>query len=137
MRTVAVSVRESICFAFALLALFFLFDPGSSAAQTPDLIIQSVSTTTGPVAPNATFSLSNTVKNQGTASPGASVVAFHLSVDTTYGGGDDIAFTATRSVGTLAAGATSSANTTLTVPTTTPLGNYYVCANADQQQHGY
>jgi alpha-tubulin suppressor-like RCC1 family protein/subtilase family serine protease len=96
-----------------------------------DLIISALSTATTAIAPGKNLSLFNTVKNQGTASPGSSVAAFHLSNNTTYGDGDDIPFAFTRSVDGLAAGASSSATNTLTIPATTPLGNYYICAMAD------
>jgi len=96
-----------------------------------DLAMTAVSTTTTAVAPGKTLSLSNTVKNQGIFPAGSFTIAFHLSTDTTYGNGDDIAFTATRSVTSLAAGATSTASTTLTIPSSTPLGSYYICAMAD------
>lgn len=99
---------------------------------TPDLVISALSTATGPVAPKGTLSISSTVKNQGTASSAASVVAFVLSSDAMYGGADDIALTATRSVASLAAGASSAGSTTLTVPAATPYGNYYICAGADK-----
>ncbi len=97
----------------------------------PDLIISALSTTATAVAPGKTFVLSNTVKNQGTATAGSSIVAFHLSTNAVYGDGDDIAFTATRSVASLVAGASSSGNTTLTVPPAAALGTYYICAMAD------
>ncbi len=97
----------------------------------PDLITSSLSTMTTTVTPGNGFNISNTAANQGTASAGSFTVAFSLSKDVVYGGTDDIAFTATRAVTSLAAGANSAASTTLTVPSTTPLGNYYVCAKAD------
>jgi subtilase family serine protease/pimeloyl-ACP methyl ester carboxylesterase len=97
----------------------------------PDLIVYALSTTTTAITPGRTFSLSNTVKNQGTTPAVSSVAAFHLSTDSIYGNGDDIILSATQSVPSLAAGWSSTASTTLTVPSTTPLGNYYICAMAD------
>jgi subtilase family serine protease len=97
----------------------------------PDLTMTAVSTTATAVPPGKTFTLSNTVKNQGGSKAGPFTIAFHLSLDATYGGTDDIAMTATRSLTSLAIGASSTATTTLTVPATTPLGPYYVCAMAD------
>jgi subtilase family serine protease len=101
----------------------------------PDLTFTAL---TGPasgthVAQGANFTVSDTVKNQGGSVTGASTTnAYHLSTDTTYGNGDDIAFVATRTIGSLAAGASSGpANTTLTVPVSTPNGTYYICAMAD------
>jgi hypothetical protein len=97
----------------------------------PDLTTNSLSTIATAVAPGNKFTLSNTVMNQGTAPSGAFTVAFSLSTDASYGGVDDIAFSNTRSVTGLSVGANSSASTSLTVPATTPLGSYYVCARAD------
>ena len=98
---------------------------------TADLIMSAVSTAATAVAPGASLTLSNSAKNQGSASAGSFVIAFHLSTNTAYGDGDDVAFAATRTVGSLAVGATSTASTSLTVPASTPLGTYYICANAD------
>jgi FG-GAP-like repeat/CARDB/Divergent InlB B-repeat domain/FG-GAP repeat len=97
----------------------------------PDLIMTEVSTATTAVAPGKTFTLSNTVMNQGNASAGSFVIAFHLSTNTVYGDSDDISFTYTRSRSSLGIGASSAVNSTLTVPSGTPLGYYYICAMAD------
>ena len=97
----------------------------------PDLTMTAVSMTASTVNQGAAMSVSNTVNNQGLLAAGAFKIAYHLSTNATYGDGDDIAFTATRSVTSLAAGASSAASTSLTVPATTPPGTYYVCAMAD------
>jgi len=96
-----------------------------------DLVVTALSTTTLALAPGSSLSASNSVKNQGSAAAAASIVGFHLSVDPIWGGADDIAFTQTRSLTSLSAGSTSTATTTLTVPASTPLGAYYLCAMAD------
>ena len=97
----------------------------------PDLIMSASSTTATTVAKGANFTLSNSAKNQGGASAGSFTVAFSLSTNATYGDGDDVAITQTRSVASLAINATSTASTTLTVPLTTPSGTYYVCSMVD------
>jgi len=97
-----------------------------------DLIISAATTTATALAPGGSFTLSNSAKNQGVSSAGSFVVAFHLSTNTTYGDGDDIAFTATRTVASLGAGGTSTASTSLLIPSTAPLGTYYVCVLADR-----
>jgi subtilase family serine protease len=97
-----------------------------------DLIMSAVSTTATGAAPGGSISLSNTAKNQGTSSTnGSFTIGFHLSTNTIYGDGDDIASVTVRSVGTLAANATSAATTSVVVPASTPIGMYYVCAMAD------
>ena len=97
-----------------------------------DLITSSLSTAISGVVvtPGDNYSLRNTVRNQGMAAAGSFTVAFSLSKDAVYGGTDDIAFTRARTVSGLNAGADSSDETSLTVPTTTQ-GSYYVCARAD------
>ena len=99
----------------------------------PDLTTTALSTTTTRVAPAGTLALSNTAKNKGGSSAGAFVIAFHLSTNAVYGDVDDIAFTATRSLTSLGVGASSVVSTTLTIPSTTPLGAYYICAMADSK----
>jgi cysteine-rich repeat protein len=99
-------------------------------APPPDLIENMVSTSATAVLPGATINVSDTVANQGTKSTGF-VVAFHLSIDGSYGGPDDVAMTATRSVSTLAASASSTGSINLKIPATIPLGDYHVCAFAD------
>jgi len=100
------------------------------SAPPSDLIEISVATGSIAVLPGGTLSVTDSVSNQG-ANAGSFVVGFHLSVDTVYGGSDDVAFSATRSIQSLAASATSTGTKTLTVPKTTTLGDYHVCAAAD------
>jgi len=97
----------------------------------PDLIMSEVSTTATAVAPGKTLPLTNAVLNQGNAAAGSFIIAFHLSTNTVYGDSDDIAFTFTRSRSSLGIGASSSATNTITVPSSTPVGAYYICAMAD------
>lgn len=99
----------------------------------PDLVVSALSVPSSAmlIAPGASFALNQTIANIGTSIVGGSRVGFHLSSDVTYGGSDDIAFSASRTVGSLAVNASSTANTTLTIPTSTTVGNYFVCAMAD------
>jgi subtilase family serine protease len=108
-----------------------LCSSGTVTVPPADLTMTAVGTATTVLAPGKTLSLSNTVKNQGPFPTGAFAIAFHLSTNQTYGDGDDVALAATRSLTTLASGASSTASTTLTVPASTPMGSYYVCALAD------
>jgi FG-GAP-like repeat/CARDB len=105
---------------------------GSTVSVAPaNLTLQTPTTTSTVVAPGETLDLWNKVTNTGGVPVGAFIIAFHLSADAVFGGTDDITFTTTRSVGSLAAGTSSTATTSLTVPSTTPTGSYYVCAFAD------
>lgn len=96
-----------------------------------DLILKTLSTTATAIAPGGSFSVSNTVSNQGTASAGSFTISFHLSSDPMYGGADDVPFAKTRTVSSLGVGASSAASISLTVPANTPFGHYYVVALAD------
>jgi subtilase family serine protease len=96
-----------------------------------DLIVSAISTTATVVSTGGSVSVSNSVKDQGGSSAGSSVVAFHLSTNAVYGDGDDIVMTATRTITSVAVGATSTAATSVVVPASTPLGAYYLCAMAD------
>ena len=96
----------------------------------PDLTLTALSTTTTTVGLGATLSASSSVKNLGGSSAGAFATYFSLSPDGAYGGGD-VAFSSVRSISSLASGSTSTGSTTLTVPATTTLGTYYLCAMAD------
>jgi len=97
----------------------------------PDLLMTDVAPDVTTVNAGGTLSVTNTVENQGTVSTGIFTIAFHLSANTNFGDGDDVAFTLTRSVGPLGAGSGNTASNTLTVPSTTPPGDYYVCGMAD------
>jgi subtilase family serine protease len=96
-----------------------------------DLIVSAISTTATVVSTGGSVSVSNSVKDQGGSSAGSSVVAFHLSTNAVYGDGDDIVMTATRTITSVAVGATSTATAPVVIPASTPLGTYYLCAMAD------
>ena len=94
----------------------------------PDLV---VTTLTGPTMAGAGLSitLNDTTKNQGTGAAQSSVTGFYLSTNTTVDAAD--VNLGTRPVPLLAAGASDSASTVLTVPSGTTVGSYYVLAKAD------
>ena len=94
----------------------------------PDLVITAV---TAPASASAggTFNISETTKNQGGGSAGASVTRFYLSLNATLEAAD-IAL-ASRSIALLTAGSSSAATTTVTLPSGTAAGTYYVIAQAD------
>jgi len=106
----------------------------SSARVTvppPDLIVSALSTTATTVNAGATVSLTNSITNQGGSRAVSFVTAFHLSTNTVYGDGDDIASVTTRTISALNAGATNTATTSVTIPAATPAGIYYLCAKTD------
>ncbi len=83
-------------------------------------------------APGGKLAISETTSNDGTAAATTSRTQYHLSADLLRGAGD-VAI-GSRWVSPLAAGASSPANLSLTVPTGTTLGNYYVIACSDDQR---
>jgi subtilase family serine protease len=107
-----------------------LCSTGTVILPSADLLMTAVSTSTTVIAPGKTLPLSNSVKNQGGFSAGSFTIGFYLSVNSN-GSTQDVAIAATRTLGSLATGATSTASTTLTIPSTTSLGTYYVCTDAD------
>ncbi|HUJ78879.1 MAG TPA: CARDB domain-containing protein, partial [Nitrospiria bacterium] len=96
-----------------------------------DLIVSALSTGTTATSPGKKLVLLTTVRNQGSGNAGASITAFHLSKDATYGGSDDIVLPMIRPVDALLSGASHTVFTILFVPAKTPLGAYYLCAMAD------
>ncbi len=94
----------------------------------PDLIESNVIVPTAAGA-GATLTVSDTVKNQGSGTAGPSTTVFYLSVNATLDTGDQLL--ATRAVPALAATATSTASTPLTIPAGTATGTYYIVVKAD------
>ncbi len=108
----------------------FAFLPIRITDNQPDLIVTAVS---GPVtgAVGKTIAVTNVVENQGHAAAGSSRVDFYLSVDNLFStAGDNFQLTGSRTL-SLAAGAISSAVTTVTIPPAVPTGPYFIIAVAD------
>jgi subtilase family serine protease len=97
----------------------------------PDLVMTAVTPATAAVSAKATLAVSNTVKNQGGFAAGSFTIGFVLSPSASYTDGGAVALSTTRTVASLAVGASSAAATTLAIPLSTPAGSYYVCAKAD------
>ena len=95
----------------------------------PDLVVSAL---TAPAKAQAgqTIGLSGTVQNAGSAMAAGqtSVLAYYLSTDAVLDGGDVLL--GTRTVGTLAAGASSAGTTSIVFPAVAS-GSYYVIARAD------
>ena len=77
----------------------------------------------------APLTVSDTTANQGGGSVGPTATKFYLSSNSTFDLSDTLI--GGRAVPALAAGGTSSAQTTLTIPSGLPAGTYYVIARAD------
>jgi uncharacterized delta-60 repeat protein len=99
----------------------------------PELIETAVSNPPANAAAGSNFSVTDTVKNQGNASAIASITRYYLSLDTTKGSGD-ILLTGSRSVPALGINGMNTGSVTVTIPSNTPAGSYYLLACADDTQ---
>ena len=94
----------------------------------PDLMISAL-TVPGNGGADSTIVVNDTTKNQGGGAAGASVTRFYLSSNNVLDAGDTMI--GGRSVPVLDAGAASTGTTTLTIPSSTASGTYYLFAKAD------
>jgi subtilase family serine protease len=100
------------------------------AVTRPDLVETAVSNPPASAKLGGKFSVTDTVANQGNATAASSRTYYYLSVDGVKDSGDKL-LTGNRSVNSLAAGATSTGTVTVTIPTSTVVGTYYLLACAD------
>jgi hypothetical protein len=103
--------------------------PSSQVAIGPDLIVSLISASKS----SNILTIQNAVKNQGSATAGASEISFYLSTDQTLSTASDT-FVCKRSVVSLAAGVSNpTSGTTATVCTIPAIsaGSYYLIGSAD------
>jgi choice-of-anchor B domain-containing protein len=97
----------------------------------PDLVETALSTPAAAVSPGAGFTVSDTVRNtSSTVTAAASTTRYYFSADVTKDAGD-VRLTGARGVPSLAAGGTSTGGRTVTTPTATAVGTYYVLGCTD------
>jgi hypothetical protein len=101
----------------------------SGTGQLPTNLVVSVLSAPANVSPGSAVTVSNTVQNSGGTAAGAFTVGLYLSTDNTCTTADTLL--ATRAVASLNAGASSAANTPVTIPAGTPFSTRFVCAIAD------
>jgi hypothetical protein len=101
----------------------------TSAAGSPDLVVQIPATTPTTITAGLTTTASCTVRNSGPGAAGTSSLKYYLSGDNVYGTGD--VYLATDPVGILAANATAAVSELLTIPANTGAGNYFLLMVAD------
>jgi subtilase family serine protease/subtilisin family serine protease len=94
----------------------------------PDLVVSDLDLA-GDSAPDGQLTVTDATRNSGGGSSAATVTAFYLSLNTTFDAAD--IYLGVRAIPALVAGETNTAPVTLTVPSTVPVGNYYVLAKAD------
>ena len=100
-----------------------------SIAVGPDFTISSVSVTFNVVA-GSTVPVTDVVQNQGGEAAGATTTRFFLSANVLFDAGD-LPLNASRAVPELAAGASSTGSTPVTIPAGTTPAYYYVIAVSD------
>ncbi|MBI5195329.1 MAG: hypothetical protein HZA10_03290 [Nitrospirae bacterium] len=105
-------------------------DSADSNCQAVDLIETSVSNPPATATIGSSFQVSDTVKNQGNITSGASTTRYYLSIDKRKDTTDK-RLTGSRAVPALNPGATSRGRVNVTIPITTPAGTYYLLACAD------
>jgi hypothetical protein len=98
-------------------------------ASGADLIIASLSISTKKVGSGSNMSVSDSVKNAGRGGAGASTISFYLSTNEVFDAAD--VQLGSRTVSALAASGKNSGTTSITIPSGTAPGNYYVLAVAD------
>ena len=96
----------------------------------PDLIVSSLGNPPVSVARGSSFTVTDTTRNQGGAVAGASTTRYRLSTNNVILGTDPL-LTGSRALPTLATNSNSTGSVRVTVPTTIPLGTYFLGACAD------
>ena len=94
----------------------------------PDLVVSAL-TVPGTAGAGATITITETTRNSGGGAAVASTTRFYLSTNPSLDAAD-VAL-ASRAVPALAAGASDSASTSLTIPAGLAAGTYYLIASAD------
>ena len=105
----------------------------TSAAGSPDLVVQSPAATPVTITAGLTTSASCTVLNNGPGAAAASNLKYYLSTDNAYGAGD--VYLATSATAALASGGSAALSGVLTIPSNTAAGSYFILyvADADAQ----
>jgi subtilase family serine protease len=101
----------------------------ATAVQVGADLVISAFTVPATAGAGQSITVSDSTKNQGGGSAGASTTTFYLSTNTVLDAGD--VPLGSRSVPGLVAGGTSSASTILTIPAGTAAGSYRLIARAD------
>ena len=98
-----------------------------------DLVQSAVSNPPATIKAGTKFTVTDTVLNRGGTDARKSTSRYFLSLDATYAAGDR-PLTGLRAVPALPAGASSTGQVSVLVPSTTPAGTYFLIACADFQK---
>ena len=96
----------------------------------PDLLETAVSAPPATAVRGTSFSVTDTVLNQGALAAGTSTTRYYLSANPVKDGNDRLV--GSRSVPALGASATSTGTASVAVPSNMSLGAYYLIACADK-----
>jgi len=96
----------------------------------PDLVMTAVGNPAATVVPGSSLAVTDTVKNDSAYPAGVSRVQYYLSPDAVKGSTDKL-LSGGRAIPILNAGASSAGGISVTVPTNTALGSYFLIACAD------
>jgi subtilase family serine protease/subtilisin family serine protease len=96
-----------------------------------DLVVSALSVP-GTAGAGQAITVTDTTRNQGGGTVGASTTRFYLSADVVWDAGDQVL--GSRAVPGLGAGASSTGSTVVTIPAGTTAGTWYVLARADADQ---
>jgi subtilase family serine protease len=97
----------------------------------PDLVQTVVSDPPAAAAPGSSFKVVDTVQNQGLVAAGVSTTRYYLSTDPQKGSGDTLLTGRSAGPEPRAGGDSGGKAVTVTIPSTMPLGTYYLLACAD------
>ena len=129
-----VEPSENVVVTLAPDAAYTLGSPASAIVTIvsddlpPDLAVTSL-TPPAPATAGGAVTVVDTTMNKGTSPSQASETGFYLSTNGSLDAAD--VFLGSRQVSALAAGASESRSTTLTIPASTASGTYYMLAKAD------
>jgi subtilase family serine protease len=98
--------------------------------RLPDLVQLAVSNPPASLSASTSFTVTDSVRNEGAISTGSTSTRYYLSTDAVKTTGD-VLLTGARGVGALAVGATSSGSKSVTTPANLLAGTYYLLACAD------
>jgi hypothetical protein len=107
--------------------------PPPPTPTQPDLVESAVSSPPATIKAGLKFTVTDTVLNQGGKEARKSTTRYFLSLDATYAAGDR-PLSGLRAVPALPAGASSTGQMSVLVPSTTPAGTYFLIACADVQR---
>ncbi len=110
-----------------------LASAGTVTVRAPDLVVSALSNPPGSAHLGSSFSVTDTVTNQGDAASGTSTNRYYLSLDQVKSTSDK-KLTGSRSVPGLGAGLASTGTVMVTIPSGTTLGTYSLIACADDSK---